>query len=146
LETEPVSLRERVPDVPRGPQLTVHRSHPRPEGPRRSFGLRRSVVALVDFHDRLESWVIVAPVGALVCGGCVTCSDPVVLPQIRIEDGPGVHEALILLPANGQRAHSSFREHDITVTVRVRDAPLIPEERDEVARQMVEIVGLLPAP
>src|SRR5262249_49005585 len=89
LEAEAVALLEGMVDEPLGiPAGDVNRLFARlglVAGPGGALVLVGHAVALVDFHDRLDVRVVVAPVGAHAGGAGVTGADAVQLLQVAVQ-------------------------------------------------------------
>ena len=119
-------------------------------GFRRALIFSRSAHSLIDFHQRLQLRIVIAPVRTHVRMRRVAEGDPPVTTQVRIQDAAAVHfhlSLLRLLPI-GERecAYAALREGDIAMPVGIIQAALVTEESREPAGDVEEVHCLLYAP
>src|SRR5262249_6450825 len=88
-------------------------------------------VALVDFDQRFDLRIVVAPVGAHAGGAGVAGTDAVEFLQVAVEHlgviGVDSADALLLIGLGeaGQGAHSALGEHAVAMAVRIADAAFV---------------------
>ena len=106
-----------------------------------------AAIALVDFHQRLDFRIVIAPVGS--GAGCrgVGHDDTAILAQILVK---GLDAGLIILGAlvlgEIQNPYAALREHRVAVAAGVRPAAFISIERRELARYRKQVHRLLDHP
>src|ERR1051326_2291778 len=138
---------ERIPPEAQGPVPAVNiHVVPVAFGARTAGILVRRVITLINFDQRFEVRVIVAPIGSLPCRQRVLHTDPPILSQVWIENGAAVHPSLVFVLSDRQCPDAAMIEYYVAMTVRILNAALISKQGQIASRDAKQVVRLFRAP
>src|SRR5262245_27756509 len=146
LDTQFVTLGERIPVETKGAVAALEKVRPVGGGALgRPFILVRIAEALIDLDQRLQRWVVVAPVGPLIGSNGVGERDSAVVPEVLVQFCRAFL-SLTLIKAAGKGPHSPVIKNNITVAVGIGETALVAEEGRERIRYHEKVTRFLRPP